>query len=37
MCEYDLALREDKLIEPIDANGDRTAIKSGRDVTGWPA
>jgi len=27
VCEYDLALREDKLIEPVDANGDRTAIE----------
>ena len=27
VCEYDLALREDKLVEPADANGDRTAIE----------
>jgi hypothetical protein len=26
VCEYDLALCEDKPIEPIEANGDRTSI-----------
>ncbi|XP_039786540.1 uncharacterized protein LOC120652709 [Panicum virgatum] len=27
VCEYDLALRQDKPAEPADPNGDRTAIE----------
>jgi len=29
VCEYDLALCEDKPAEPVDPNGDRTTIKKG--------
>ena len=36
VCEYDLALRQDKPAEPADPNGDVLPLRSGRVMTGWP-